>query len=64
FWRCVYTNGTVKVDHDKKPIEKGLCVCNSGYYWDDVYGCVRSKETWQPKTFLQLIWIWIRGIFS
>ena len=64
FWRCVYTNGTVKVNQNKKPIEKYLCICNSGYYWDDVYGCVKLKEQEYSVTFLQLIWRWVKGIFS
>lgn len=63
FWRCVYTNGTVRVDADKRPIEKNLCVCSSGYYWDDVKGCVKLKEESQDINFLQLIWRWLRGIF-
>src|SRR3989344_4763459 len=64
FWRCVYTNGTVKVDQDKKPIENDLCVCNSGYYWDDVYGCVKLKQQEGQKTFLRLIFEWIAGVFG
>ena len=64
FWRCIYTNGTVKVDADKKPIENDLCVCNPNNYWDDVYGCVEMREAEQPKTFLQLIFGWIKWIFS
>jgi len=63
FWRCIYTNGTVKVTQDKKPIEKDLCVCNSGSYWDDVYGCVKFKEQEGSITFLQLIWRIVKGIF-
>lgn len=64
FWRCAYTNGTVKVDQNKRPIEKDLCVCNPGYYWDDVYGCVKLKQQERQKTFLRLILGWIAGIFS
>ena len=64
FWRCIYTNGTVKVTPDNKPIEKELCVCGSGYYWDDVKGCVEFKQQEGPKTFLGLIWGWITGIFN
>jgi len=63
FWRCAYTNGTIKVDQNKKPIEKDLCVCNSGSYWDDVYGCVKFKEQEGSITFLQLIWRIVKGIF-
>lgn len=64
FWRCIYTNGTVKVDADKRPIEKDLCVCSSGYYWDDVFGCVKSKQEEGPVNFLQLIWRLVKGIFG
>ena len=63
FWRCIYTNGTVKVDASKRPIEKNLCVCGSGYYWDDVNGCAKLKREQQEINFLQLIWRWIKGIF-
>src|SRR3989338_3731851 len=64
FWRCIYTNGTVKVTPDNRPIEKDLCVCGSGQYWDDIKGCVEFKQQEGPKTFLGLIWGWITGIFS
>ena len=64
FWRCIYTNGTVKVNADKKPIESDLCVCSSGNYWDDVYGCVKPKQQDEPINFLQLIWRWVKGIFK
>ena len=63
FWRCIYTNGTVKIDANKRPIEKDLCVCNPNHYWDDVYGCVKSKQAEQEINFLQLIWRWIKKIF-
>ena len=63
FWRCIYTKGTVKADANKMPIEKDLCACGSGSYWDDVYGCVKSKQQEEPINFLQLIWGWIKGIF-
>ena len=63
FWRCIYTNGTVKVTPDNRPIEKDMCVCNSGYYWDDVKGCVEFKQKKGSETFLGLIWGWITGIF-
>ncbi|MEK6946687.1 MAG: hypothetical protein AABX32_03705 [Nanoarchaeota archaeon] len=62
-WRCAYTNGTIKADANRQPLEKDLCMCSSGYYWDDVNGCVKLKETSKDITFLQLIWNWIRGIF-
>ena len=63
FWRCIYTNGTVKVTPDNRPIEKDLCACSSGYYWDDIKGCVEFKQQKGPQTFLGLIWGWITGIF-
>ena len=63
FFRCVYTNGTVLVDENKKPIEKGLCLCKENSYWDDVFGCAKPKQQ-EKATFLQRIWIWIKGIFS
>ena len=63
FWRCIYTNGTIKVDSSKNPIEKDLCACGSGQYWDDVYGCAKMKESSQNINFLQLIWRWIITIF-
>lgn len=62
-WRCVYTNGSIKVDADKKPLEKDLCVCGSGQYWDDINGCVKLKQENRDINFLQLIWRWIKGIF-
>jgi len=62
-WRCVYTNGSVKVDADKKPLEKNLCVCGSGQYWDDINGCVKLKQENRDINFLQLIWKWIKRIF-
>jgi len=63
FWRCIYTNGTVKVTPDNKPIEKELCICGSGRYWDDVKGCAEFRQQKGPQTFLGLIWGWITGIF-
>ncbi|MAG91284.1 hypothetical protein CMO83_01250 [Candidatus Woesearchaeota archaeon] len=63
FWRCIYTDGTVKVDQNQRPVENDLCVCNPGHYWDDVFGCVKLKEQQGPITFLQLILGWISGIF-
>lgn len=63
FFRCTYTNGSVKIDENRKPIEKDLCVCPKSTYWDDDYGCVRLKQHEQIN-FLQLIWRWIKGIFA
>lgn len=62
FFRCTYTNGSVKVDESQKPIEKDLCVCPESAYWDDVYGCIRLSQQ-EPINFLQLIWRWLIGIF-
>ncbi len=62
-WRCIYTNGTIKIDANKQPLEKELCLCGSGYYWDDIGGCVKLKAGEQSITFLQLIWKWIKEIF-
>lgn len=63
FWRCIYTNGTVKVGPDNRPIEADLCICSSGQYWDDAKGCLKLKEESPAINFLQLIWRWVRGIF-
>lgn len=63
FFRCVYTNGSVKIDENKKPIEKDLCVCPENAYWGNETGCVRLKQQVQI-TFLQLIWRWIKGLFG
>ena len=63
FFRCTYTNGSVKVDENKKPIEKDLCVCPENTVWDDIFGCIRVSQQ-EPINFLQLIWRWIKGIFS
>ena len=63
FFRCVHTNGSVKVDESKKPIEKDLCVCPQDALWDDVYGCVKLQQHEQIN-FLQLIWRWLKGIFT
>src|SRR3989344_1861139 len=64
FWRCIYTNGTVKVNPDNRPIEKDICLCNPGHYWDDVKGCVKFRNINKEKTFLGLIFGWIMGIFG
>lgn len=63
FFRCVYTNGSVKIDENKKPIEKDLCVCPENSYWGNETGCVRLKQQ-EQITFLQLIWRWIKGLFG
>jgi hypothetical protein len=64
FFRCTYTNGSVKVNADNKPIEKDLCVCPAkNTAWDNVYGCVMLKQKEQIN-FLQLIWRWVKGIFA
>lgn len=63
FFRCTYTSGSVKIDENKKPIEKDLCVCPAGTLWDDVYGCIKL-EAQKPMNFLQLMWKWIKGIFT
>src|SRR3989344_450494 len=62
-WRCEYTNGKIKADSNRQPLEKDLCLCGSGYYWDDVNGCVKLNESRKDITFLQLIWNWITRIF-
>lgn len=63
FFRCTRTNGSVKVNADNKPIEKDLCLCPANTAWDDVYGCVMLKQKEQIN-FLQLIWGWVKGIFT
>ena len=63
FFRCTYTNGSVKADENKKPIEKDLCVCQPNTYWDDVFGCVKLKYQ-EQTTYLQLIWRWFISIFG
>lgn len=63
FFRCTHTSGSVKVDGSKKPIEKDMCVCPESTYWDDVLGCVKSKQQ-ESINFLQLIWVWFKGIFA
>ena len=62
FFRCVDTNGTVKVDASNKPIESDLCICPQNTYWDNVFGCVKPKEQ-EHITFLQWILGWIKGLF-
>jgi|GEM_PF-6804369 hypothetical protein len=63
FFRCTYTNGSVKIDENQKPIETDLCVCPANTIWDDVHGCVRLKKQ-EPITFLGLVWKWITHIFG
>ena len=63
FFRCTYTNGSVKIDENRKPVEKDLCVCPGSAYWDDVLGCIKSKQQ-ESINFLQLIWRWFKGIFA
>ena len=63
FFRCAYTNGTILVDENKKPIEKGLCLCQENAYWNNESGCVKLKQQ-EPISFLQRIWGWIKGIFK
>lgn len=62
FFRCTYTNGSVKIDENKKPIERDLCVCHDNAYWDDVLGCVKFNKPEERISFLQLILRWISGI--
>lgn len=63
FFRCVYTNGTVKVDETNKPVESELCICPENTYWDEAFGCVKIKQPEKPITFLKLIWEWVKGLF-
>jgi len=63
FFRCAYTNGSVKVGPDKKPLEKDLCVCRENAYWNSQFGCVKIKQE-QQISFLQSIWNWVKGVFS
>ena len=63
FFRCLSTNGSVKVDQNKKPLEKDLCVCQENAYWDHQFGCVKIHKQEKEITFLQLIFNWIKGIF-
>ncbi len=65
FFRCAYTNGTVKVYEDKKPIEKDLCLCPPDRYWNNETGCVKIVKERQKgqTTFLQKILELIKGFF-
>ena len=59
FFRCVYTNGTIIVDENKKPIEKDLCICKEGYYRHNETGCVKIQQPKQKEHkvgFFQKIW--------
>jgi len=66
FFRCVYTNGTVLIDQNKQPIEKNLCICKEGAYWNNETGCMKIKqleesikqpeEEKQKDGFLSRIW--------
>ncbi len=59
FFRCAYTNGTVIVDENKKPIEKDLCICKEDSYWNNETGCVRIKQLEEEKQregFFSRIW--------
>ncbi|MBI2657131.1 hypothetical protein HYX08_00375 [Candidatus Woesearchaeota archaeon] len=51
FFRCVYTNGTVIVDQDKKPIETNLCFCRENGYWNNETGCVRLNQEQKKEGF-------------
>ena len=62
-FRCAYTNGSVRIDENKKPIEKDLCVCPTGAYLNNESGCVRLKQEEHPA-FLQSFWRWLKGIFK
>lgn len=61
FFRCAYTNGSVKVDSSKKPLEKDLCLCPDKTYWDSQFGCVKIQEK-KEVTFFQLMLSWIKRI--
>ena len=59
FFRCVYTNGTVLVDENKKPIEKDLCICKENSIWNNETGCLKTKkpeEKQQKEWFFNRIW--------
>ena len=64
FFRCIYTNGSVKVDADKKPLEKDLCICKEGTYWDVQFGCLKIKKQEENLTFLQMFLGWIKALFG
>ena len=63
FFRCVYTNGTVIVDENRKPIENDLCVCHENTYWGNISGCIKINQPPESISFLQLIWRWVKGLF-
>lgn len=59
FFRCVYTNGTVIVDENKKPIEKDLCICRENSYWNNETGCMTPKQPEEKQKnsgFFSRIW--------
>ena len=58
FFRCVYTNGTVMVDENKKPIEKNLCICKDDSYWSNETGCmkIKAEEKKEKKPFFISKW--------
>ncbi len=59
FFRCIYTNGTVIVDENKKPIEKDLCICKEWSYWNNETGCVKIKQPEEEQKkdgFFTRIW--------
>ena len=62
-FRCAYTNGTVKVDENKKPIEKDLCICREGSYWNNETGCVKiqKEESKEEINIFQRFWRWMKG---
>ena len=70
FFRCVYTNGTILVDENKKPIEKDLCICPEDKYWSNETGCVKKKLEYEntssnkisPKPSLKSAYAAIMGI--
>ena len=63
FFRCVHTNGSVKVDNNKKPIESDMCVCPQNTRWDLQFGCVKIQKQ-KEATFLQAILDWLKRILG
>ena len=66
FFRCAFTDGTVLVDENEKPLEKDLCRCPQNTFWNNETGCTETKqqEQSQQTSFLQAILNWIKGLFS
>jgi len=64
FFRCVYTNGSVKIDKDRKPLEKDLCLCHGNYHWDVQFGCIKTQNQDENLTFLQSFWRWAKRLFK